>query len=187
MQLFSLVRLCTVVSLISAMPLSALAALKVTLEKSSMTASFKQMNVPMEGIFKKFNASIDFNPAKLDASKAEIDIDMNGFDLGDADFNKEVAKKTWFNSAQFPKASFSSTSIKSSGAGKYEVAGKLTIKGKTTEVSIPVSVKKEGALQIFDGILPIKRLTYAIGEGEWKDTSMVADEVVLKFHLVTSP
>jgi polyisoprenoid-binding protein YceI len=31
--------------------------------------------------------------------------------------------------------------------------------------------------------VPIKRLTYNIGEGEWKDTSMVADEVVIKFRV----
>ena len=37
---------------------------------------------------------------------------------------------------------------------------------------------------MFDGAVPIKRLAYNIGEGEWKDTSMVADDVVIKFHVV---
>jgi polyisoprenoid-binding protein YceI len=31
---------------------------------------------------------------------------------------------------------------------------------------------------VFEGQLPIKRLAYNIGEGEWTDTSMVADEVL---------
>jgi polyisoprenoid-binding protein YceI len=31
--------------------------------------------------------------------------------------------------------------------------------------------------------LPIKRLAFGIGEGEWKDTSIVADEVVIKFRV----
>jgi len=39
---------------------------------------------------------------------------------------------------------------------------------------------------IFDGALPIKRLTYNIGEGEWKATDTVADEVIIKFHVVTT-
>jgi hypothetical protein len=64
------------------------------------------------------------------------------------------------------------------------VAGKLTIKGKTADVTFPLAVKKDGATQVFDGALPIKRLTYNIGEGEWKDTGMVADEVTIKFHIV---
>ncbi|MEB0030778.1 YceI family protein, partial [Undibacterium sp. RTI2.1] len=90
-----------------------------------------------------------------------------------------------FNTAQFPKAGFVSTSMKAGANGVLNVSGKLTIKGKTTDISFPLSVKKEGANQVFDGSLPIKRLTYNIGEGEWKDTGMVADEVVIKFHVVT--
>ncbi len=70
--------------------------------------------------------------------------------------------------------------------GKLDVAGKLTIKGKTTDVSFPLTVKKEGANQIFEGALPIKRLAFNIGEGEWKDTSMVADEVLIKFRVVAA-
>jgi polyisoprenoid-binding protein YceI len=77
--------------------------------------------------------------------------------------------------------------MKSAGAGKLDVSGTLTIKGKTSNVSFPVTIKQEGGKQIFDGALPIKRLTYNIGEGEWKDTSMVADEVTIKFHVVTQP
>jgi polyisoprenoid-binding protein YceI len=105
-------------------------------------------------------------------------------DLGDPEYNKEVGKKEWFNAAQFPKATFVSTAIKSAGAGKLTVTGKLTIKGKTADVSFPLTVKADGKNQVFDGALPIKRLTYNIGEGEWKDTSMVADDVVIKFHVV---
>ena len=33
------------------------------------------------------------------------------------------------------------------------------------------------------GVLPIKRLAFKIGDGEWADTSMVADEVQVKFKL----
>ena len=43
--------------------------------------------------------------------------------------------------------------------------------------------KPEGGKQVFEGQLPIKRLAFNIGEGEWKDTSMVADEVVIKFRV----
>jgi polyisoprenoid-binding protein YceI len=94
-----------------------------------------------------------------------------------------VTKKEWFNSAQFPKASFVSSSIKPAGPGKLNVAGKLAIKGKSTDVSFPLTVKAEGGKQVFEGALPIKRLAFNIGEGEWKDTSMVADEVVIKFRV----
>lgn len=160
------------------------AVLKTDPAKSTVSATFKQMNVPIESKFKKFTATIDYDAAKPDASKATVEVDTGSLDMGDADYNKEVAKKEWFNAAQYPKATFVSSAIKSAGAGKLNVTGKLTIKGKTTDVSFPLTVKTEAGKQVFDGVLPIKRLAYNIGEGEWKDTSIVADDVTIKFHVV---
>lgn len=170
-----------------ALALAASAApLKTDPARSTVAAVFKQMNVPVEAKFKKFSAQVDYDPAKPDAAKASVEIETASLDVGDPDMNKEVAKKEWFNSAQFPKASFVSSGIKSAGPGKLTVAGKLSIKGKTGEVSFPLSVKTEGGKQVFEGALPIKRLAYNIGEGEWKDTSMVADEVIIKFRVTAA-
>lgn len=157
--------------------------LKTDPAKSSVSAVFKQMNVPVEAKFKSFTAQVDYDAAKPEASKATVEIATASMDLGDAEYNREVAKKEWFNTAQFPKATFVSTSIKPAGAGKLNVAGKLTIKGRTADVAFPLSVKAEGKQQVFEGQLPIRRLAFNIGEGEWKDTSMVADEVVIKFRV----
>ncbi len=159
------------------------APLKTDTAHSTIAAVFKQMNVPVESPFKKFTANIDYNPATPDAAKASVEIDTASLDLGEAEMNKEVAKKDWFNTAQFPKASFVSTAIKGNGPGKLNVSGKLTIKGKTADVNFPLAVKTEAGKQVFEGTLPIKRLAFNIGEGEWKDTSMVADEVLIKFRV----
>lgn len=169
-----------------AVPAIAATSLKTDPAKSNVTITFKQLNVPVDAKFKKFTAAITYDAAKPETSKANVDIDVTSFDLGDADYNKEVMKKDWFNAAQFPKASFVSSQIKAGAAGKLDVTGKLTIKGKTTDVSFPLTVKKDGSNQVFEGVLPIKRLTYNIGEGEWKDTSMVADEVAIKFRVVAA-
>lgn len=160
------------------------AVLKTDPAKTTVSAVFKQMNVPVEAKFKKYNIVIDYNAAAPDTSKATVEIETASLDVGDAEMNKEVAKKEWFNSAQFPKASFVSSAIKSAGPGKLTVTGKLTIKGKAADVSFPITVKTEGGKQVFDGALPIKRLAFGVGDGEWKDTSMVADEVTIKFHVV---
>jgi polyisoprenoid-binding protein YceI len=160
--------------------------LKSDIARSSVAAVFKQMNVPVEAKFKKFNAQIDYDPVKPEASKATVDIDTASLDLGEAEMNREVAKKEWFDSAKFPKASFVSSSIKPAGAGKLAVAGKLLIKGKSMDVVFPLTVKAEGGKQVFEGALPIRRLAFNIGEGEWKDTSMVADEVVIKFRVTAA-
>lgn len=179
-------RTLTTALLAAVIAVPAMAAMtKLDNTKSTIAIVFKQMNVPVDAKFKKFTAAIDYDAAKPETSKASVEIELASFDLGDPEYNKEVLKKEWFNTAQFPKASFVSSSMKQSAAGKLDVHGKLTIKGKTADVSFPMTVKKEGNSQIFDGSLPIKRLTFNIGEGEWKDTGMVADEVTIKFHVVT--
>ncbi len=160
------------------------APLKVDPGKSAVTATFRQMGVGVDASFRKFNAQVDYDTVKPEKSKASVDIDIASFDLGDADYNKEVLKKEWFNSAQFPKANFVSSAIRATGPGKLDVSGKLTIKGKTADVSFPVTVKKEGSATVLEGKLPIKRLAFNIGEGEWKDTSIVADEVTIGFRVV---
>jgi polyisoprenoid-binding protein YceI len=163
--------------------LAGAAVLKTDPARSSVTATFKQMGVPVEAKFKQFTAQIDYDAARPAASKASVEIATASFDLGDPDYNKEVTKKDWFNAAQFPKATFVSSNIAPAGAGKLNVSGKLTIKGRSADVSFPLTVKADGGKQVFEGALPIKRLAFNIGEGEWKDTSMVADEVVIKFRV----
>jgi polyisoprenoid-binding protein YceI len=159
------------------------APLKTDPAKSSVSAVFKQMNVPVESAFKKFSAAIDYDAAKPELAKASVEIDTASLDVGDPDMNKEVAKKDWFNSAQYPKATFVSSSIKPVAPGKLTVSGKLSIKGKSVDVSFPLTVRNEAGKQVFEGALPIKRLVFNIGEGEWKDTSMVADDVIIKFRV----
>ncbi|RZA34894.1 MAG: polyisoprenoid-binding protein [Lysobacteraceae bacterium] len=162
------------------------AVLKTDPAKSSVSATFKQMGVPVEAKFKQFNAQIDYDAAKPAASKATVEIQTASLDMGDPEYNKEITKKEWFNTAQFPKASFVSSSIAAAGAGKLNVSGKLTIKGRSANVSFPLSVRTEAGKQVFEGQLPIKRLAFNIGEDEWKDTSMVADEVVIKFRVAAA-
>jgi polyisoprenoid-binding protein YceI len=162
------------------------APLKVDAGKSTVTAVFKQMNVPIEAKFKQFSASIDYDATKPEAGKANVEINIPSLDLGDPDYNREVQKREWFNGVQFPKASFVSTAIKPAATGKLDVAGRLTIKGKTMDVRFSLVVKQEAGAQVFEGTLPISRLAFHIGEGEWKDTSMVADEVLIKFRVRTT-
>lgn len=163
-----------------------LAFAQVDASKSSVTAVAKQIGVPMEGKFRKFDAAVAFDPAKLATSSAKVEIDVSTFEIGDAQTTKEVRGRDWFDAAKYPKAIFQSTSIKAgSAAGKFDVIGKLTIKGKTVDVTVPASYRQDAAGQVFEGVLPIKRTAFNIGDGEWKDTSVVADDVQIKFHIVT--
>lgn len=154
--------------------------------KSSITVTFKQIGVDVTANFKSVSGTIDFDPSNPASGKAQLAVPLTSFDLGDAEYNKEVQKKEWFDSAQFPQAMFVSSEIKAAGANKLLVRGKLTIKGRSLDVAVPVGYKQEGSVKVFEGQLPIKRLYFNVGEGEWKDTDTLADEVTIKFKAVTS-
>jgi polyisoprenoid-binding protein YceI len=163
-----------------------LAHADVDLSKSTVIATTKQMNVPVDGKFRKFSAQLNFDPAKPTAGSANVSIDTGSYDLGADDYNKQAQGKEWFDSAAFPAATFVSSAIAPAGGNQYRITGKLTIKGKSQTVVVPVAIASQGATQTFDGALPIKRSQFDVGTGEWKDTSVVADEVVIKFHLVAT-
>jgi polyisoprenoid-binding protein YceI len=141
------------------------------------------MGVPVEGRFKKFDAQISFNPAKPETSKIAFTVDTGSATLGVPETDAELPKAIWFNVPKFPQATFQSSSVKGLGAGKFEVAGKLSIKGLSRDVVVPVTLTQSGAATTASGSFALKRLAFKIGENEWSDTSMVADDVQVKFKL----
>src|SRR5690606_29901036 len=100
--------------------------------------------------------------------------------------NAEVLKPEWFDAASHPEASFVSQSVRALAPGKLEVTGVLTIKGHGETVVVPMEAKAEGSGYLFSGELPIRRTAFRVGEGEWSETDLVADEVKIRFRILTA-
>ena len=149
-------------------------------EKSAITFSYKQMGVAMDGKFKKFNAQVSLDTAKLDKAKGSIDIDLASIDTGSSEADQEVVGKSWFNVAAHPKASFVLKGLKSTGANQYEATGQLSIKGQTRELHVPLKLSPQGALT---GSFVLKRADFGIGEGMWAKFDVVANEITVNFNL----
>ena len=164
----------------------ALAQQKLIPAQSDISFVTKQMGVPLDGRFKKFDAQISFDTAKPEAAKIAFTVDTGSATLGAPESDAEMPKATWFNVPKFPQATFQSSSVKSLGGGKFQIAGKLTIKGNAKDVDVPVSLTQAAGVTTATGQFAIKRLAFKIGEGEWADTSMVADDVQIKFKLAIS-
>lgn len=174
-----------------ALPLCATAANAVefnrVLERSKIGFVYKQMNVPMEGSFKRFSSSVAFDPVRLNASSARFDIDLTSIDTGATDADEEIQGKLWFNTKVFPKAQFVSSSIKATKPGRFDVYGKLTLKGKALDVIVPVDFRQDGVNAYFDGAIVIRRADFGVGEGIWSDFGTVANDVQIKFSLFVAP
>lgn len=149
-------------------------------EKSSITFSYKQMGVAMDGKFRKFNAQVSLDTAKLDKAKGSIEIDLASIDTGSGEADQEVVGKSWFNVAAHPKATFVLQQIKPAGANQYEAVGQLTLKGQAREVRAPLKLSPQGALT---GSFVLKRADYGIGEGMWAKFDVVANEITVHFNL----
>jgi polyisoprenoid-binding protein YceI len=167
----------------SATPTATPAAAQLQAAGSEIVFVTRQMGVPVEGRFGKFGAQIALDPKKPETGRVAFSIDTGSARFGAAETDAEVPKPVWLSVAKFPQASFQSTTIKALGGGRFEVAGQLSIKGSTQPVVVPVQLTQSGAASMATGSFAIKRLAFKVGEGEWADTSMVADEVQVRFKL----
>ena len=160
----------------------------VVAAKSEITFSTKQMGVNFDGRFRKWQADIVFRPNALAQSKADIDVELASLDFASAETEEEAAGPLWFNTKKFPRAHFASTSIRSLGGNRYEVAGKLSLKGIVREYVVPITVTQDATgNRVAEGTFAIKRLGHKVGEGEWADTATVADDVVVRVRMVLAP
>jgi polyisoprenoid-binding protein YceI len=143
----------------------------------------RQMGVPVDGRFRKFDAQVTFDPKKPEAAKVAFSIDLASVSLGAAETEAEVVKPDWFDTKKFPQATFQSAAVKAAGPAKFEVSGKLTIKGASQNVVVPVALTQSSGITTATGGFVLKRLDFKIGDGDWKDTSMVANDVQVRFKL----
>ena len=174
--------------LAAALPLAAQAAEfnQVQADKSTINFVYQQMGVKLDGKFRKFAARLNFDPAKPTEAKATFDVDLASVDTGAPEGDDEVAGKPWFNTKAFPTAQFVSGSVKALGGNRYEVAGKLTIKGKSQDIIVPATFTAQGNTGVFDGTFTIRRGDFSIGEGAWAKFDIVANDIVIKFRITAA-
>jgi polyisoprenoid-binding protein YceI len=156
-------------------------ATRLVPDKSQIAFVSKQMGVPVEGTFKKFDAQVAFDPRKPEGGTVALQIDTASASLGVPMSDAELPKAPWFDAAHFPQASFQSSAIKALGEGRFEMAGKLTIKNIARQVTVPVTIAPAGGYAVATGSFTIQRLDYKVGDGEWTDTSVIGNDVQVRF------
>lgn len=152
--------------------------------KSAVGFVYRQMNVPVEGSFKRFKGEMRFDPARPEAARTVIEIELASIDTGFFEGNEEVQGRLWFDTKNHPIARFVSTSVKPLGGDRYEVTGMMSIKGRTLVLKTPATFRQTGNIGVFEGSFVLKRADYGIGEGIWADFSAVANEVEIKFRMM---
>lgn len=155
---------------------------------SSISFGYSQMNVKMDGSFGELKArNLSFDPAKPEAAQVAIDVALASVDAGYPEANTELKKDEWFALATHPLASFTSTKVEALDDNRFQVTGDLTIKGATKQVTAPFTFRQDGDTGVFEGSFIFQRADFGVGEGQWKDFSIVANDIQVSFQIVAKP
>jgi len=170
----------TALPLLGVVDVAAQAAPKLVPSRSEIVFVTRQLGVPVQGRFARFDAQLAFDPAQPEGGRVAIDIDMRSATLDTPELDAELPKPGWFDSGRHPRARFESERIRGLGKGRYEVSGKLTVKGIARDAVVPVTLSADATKAV--GSTVLKRLDFGIGDGEWRDTSVLADAVEVQFR-----
>ncbi|PYY69239.1 hypothetical protein CRX42_17575 [Pseudomonas jessenii] len=138
------------------------------------------------GTFKDLDGTFSFDAAKPEDSKIEFNVNTASVFTNNAERDKHISSKDFLKVADFPKATFKSTSVKTTGKnadGKVtaDVAGDLTIAGVTKPVVVKATFLGEGKdpwggyRAGFEGTTSIKRSDF----GKMMDLGPQSDAVDL--------
>ncbi len=154
--------------------------------KSTIGFSGSQIGSPFQGTFKKFKATIDFDPAKPETGHVLVTVDMASAGTGDPQRDESLPQADWFNVAQFPNATFEATHFNAKGGDTYEAVGKLTIRGVSADLMLPFTLTMTGTSAEAKGHVQILRSAFGVGQGSWATPDMVAFEVGVDIDVIAT-
>lgn len=150
----------------------------------------------IEGTFNQWNAEIEFDPANLGAAHAKVTIDLNSAATGNESRDKALPSATWFDTAGSAglsyaaggpaEATFETTVFRQTGPDGYEADGMLNIRGSANAVTLPFTLKIDGASAVMDGKAVIDRTLWGIGQGEYANGDTVGTSVDVVVHVTAT-
>lgn len=146
---------------------------------SSVTFKIKNAGITVDGSFKGFQGTVNFNPNDLNGSKFDVSVAAKTVNTDNNSRDNHLRKDEYFGVEKHPKISMKSTSISKVSDGKYKATFDLTIKGKTKSVSFPFSYKKTNTGYKLGGSFEIDRRDFGVGGSSW----ILSDDVKVFINL----
>jgi len=144
-------------------------------------ASFEK--TAARGVFKDFDARMQFDPDKPAPGRLDVTIKITSTDMGSGDVNKAIHGPEWFDSARFPQAEFHAAEIARTGANRFLARGVLSLKGAQQAVEVPFAWTGTADAATIVGEISVDRRSFGIGTGEWVATNVVGAEVRVRFNV----
>ena len=155
--------------------------------RSTLQFSFRQAGAISNGRFGRFTTEFRFDAGNLAASSLAVNVDIASLDTKDKERDELLRGADLFQVAKYPGATFRSASLSRRKDGSYEALGKLTIRGISSQVRLPlvVQITRRADLTIMTlrGTIVIRRLDYGVGQGDWKSTEWIDNHVAVRFDV----
>ncbi len=159
--------------------------------KSKLSFSFVQAGGLNNGNFKTFAVDLNDAGGAIAGGDLSVTIDTASLDTDDSERDDILRDSDLFNAKQFPVARFSTKQIEAAGENTFRALGTLTIRDKTHDVELPLTVRQATesgiAVTYLAGKVAINRLDYGVGQGEWKSTQWVDNEVNIEWSVRLVP
>jgi polyisoprenoid-binding protein YceI len=151
--------------------------------KSKLEFLFRQAGAENKGQFTKYDVTLTA-PGGGDLAGASLDVtvDVSSLDTADGERDGLLRDVDLFNVKKFPTARFVAEKLTKTGSG-YEANGKLTVRDVTRDVKVPLAFKAAGNGGQLTGKTTLRRLDFGVGQGDWKSTEWVDDEVTVQLDL----
>ena len=161
------------------------AARPYTVDKAASKLGFtgSMSGAPFQGTFRRWDATIDFDPNNLPASRASVTVDMASASTGDGTRDEAMPSSDWFAAQRFPRATFTTRAITRTGPNRYQAAGDLTIRGVRRPVVMAFTLQLNGNVARMQGRLPLDRTAFGVGQGQFRTDGMVAKTVTVTVDL----
>ena len=127
-----------------------------------------------DGGFKTITGSATIDGADITTFKIAVEIDMNSTYTDDEKLTGHLKSPDFFGVKANPKSKFVSTKVEKSDSG-YNVMGKLTLNGKTKDVTFPAKIEVADDTLTLSASFKIDRNNWGISFGKGK----INDEVGL--------
>jgi polyisoprenoid-binding protein YceI len=154
--------------------------------KSKLEFTFVQAGAKNQGNFARFPVTFDFSPDNLAASRLDVTVEMASFTTGDQERNDTLRGDDLFAVAKYPQAHYAATQFNKTASG-FEAVGKLTLRGVTRDLRVPFTFRtatENGApVGYMNGATRLHRLDFGVGQGDWKATDQVGNDVEVSFAL----
>jgi len=144
------------------------------------TLSFKIGNFGFDvsGSFTGFKGAINFDPQNIASSSFDVTVDASTVNTENNLRDEHLRGPSYFDVKNYPTIHFVSAKITSSG-GSFTAYGKLTIKGKSKDISIPFTATQGADEYSFKGSFKINRKDFGVG-----GTSTISNELEVSLNVL---